>query len=352
MNYPQKIASQLTIQPSQVTAVITLLDEGNTIPFISRYRKEKTGSLDEEQIRNIHDLLEKQRAMDERRQTILKAITEQGKLTPALEAEINAAESMTKLEDLYLPYKKKRRTRAMIAREKGLEPLSEFILAQLRTRQTAAEIAGPFITDDVPTVEDAFNGARDIIAEIISEKAEVRQLLRQKTLKWSPVECKKIKTAKDEKGVYKIYYEYQGKIDRLRPHQILAINRGEAEKVLRVKIDVLERDWMLAIRSQFRPDRRSPLAEQMQFAMEDAAQRLLIPAIERDVRRTLTEMAEAHAIQVFADNFRGLLKQPPLAGHTILAIDPAYRTGCKVAVMDATSKVLDTTAIYPHQPQR
>jgi protein Tex len=352
MNYPDKIAQQINVQPLQVTAVIALLDEGNTIPFISRYRKEKTGSLNEEQIREIADQVEKLRALDGRRHTILASISDQGKLTPALAAKINAAETMTRLEDLYLPYKPKRRTRAMIAREKGLEPLAEFIMAQVHTRQTAEEIAAPFITDDVPNAEEALSGARDIIAEIISENAGVRELLREKALQWSPIECAKIKDSVDEKEVYKLYYAYQGRIDRLRPHQILAINRGEAEKVLRVKINVLERDWLLAIRSQFRPDRRSSLADQLQMAMEDASHRLLVPAIERDIRRTLTEHAEAHAIQVFADNLRGLLNQPPLAGHTVLAIDPAYRTGCKIAVVDATSKVLQTTAIYPHQPQR
>ena len=352
MSYADQIASQLKLRPFQVTAVITLLDEGNTIPFISRYRKEKTDSLDEEQIRTICEQVEKLRALDERRTTILSSITEQGKLTPALEADILAADTMTRLEDLYLPYKPKRRTRAMMAREKGLEPLAEFILTQLLTRQTVDEVAAPFITEEVPTVEEALAGARDIIAEIISDNAAVRHLLREKALQWAGVECKKIEEAVDEKGVYKIYYEYNGRVDRLRPHQVLALNRGEAEKILRVKLDIPERDWILAIRSQFRPDRHSPLAEQMQLAMEDAAKRLLVPAIERDVRRTLTEKAEAHAIKVFADNMRGLLSQPPLAGHTVLAIDPAFRTGCKIAVIGATGKVLDHTAIFPHQPQK
>ncbi|MFQ5435584.1 MAG: Tex family protein [Anaerolineae bacterium] len=352
MSYAKQIASQMKLQPFQVTAVIDLLDDGNTIPFISRYRKEKTGSLDEEQIRAISDQVQKLRALDERRQTILNSITEQGKLTPELEADILAAGTMTRLEDLYLPYKPKRRTRATMAREKGLEPLAEFILAQLHTQQTAEEVAAPFVTEDVPTVAEALAGARDIIAEIISDHAAVRHLLREKALKWSTVHSKKIDDAVDTKGVYKIYYAYEGRVDRLRPHQVLALNRGEAEKILRVKIDIPERDWILAVRSQFRPDRRSPLAEQLQLAMDDAAHRLLVPAIERDIRRTLTEKAEAHAIKVFADNLRGLLNQPPLAGHTVLAIDPAYRTGCKLAVIDATGKVLDSTAIYPHKPQK
>ncbi|GJM40860.1 MAG: RNA-binding transcriptional accessory protein [Ardenticatenaceae bacterium] len=352
MNYETKIAKQISVKTGQVTAVINLIDDGNTIPFIARYRKEATGSLDEEQIREISDRLAKLRVLDERRGTILESIANQEKLTPELEATINAATTLTQLEDLYLPYKPKRRTRAMMAREKGLEPLAQFILAQLVSRQTAVQIATPFINEEVSTTEEALAGARDIVAELMSDTPQVRQLLREKTFQFGQIQSEKIKKAVDERTVYKLYYDFTLRIDRVRPHQILALNRGEAEKILRVGIDIAERDWILAIRSQFRPDRRSPLAEQLQLAMEDAAKRLLIPAIERDVRRTLTEQAEAHAIQVFADNMRGLLNQPPLAGHTVMGIDPAYRTGCKVAVVDATGKVLETTAIYPHQPQK
>ena len=351
MPYAQQIASRINVKPSQVTAVITLLDDGNTIPFISRYRKEATGSLDEEQIRQINDHIGKLRALDERRNTILDSIKSQEKLTPQLENSIKSAGTMTELEDLYLPYKPKRRTRAMIAREKGLEPLAEFILGQLLSRQTAVQIAAPFVNEDVPTVEDALAGARDIVAETMSDTPLVRQTLRDKALKFGLLRSKKIKKANDERSVYKLYYDFEFRIERLRPHQILAMNRGEAEKILRVNIDIAERDWILAIRTSFRPDRRSPLAPQLQQAMEDAAKRLLVPAIERDVRRSLSEQAENHAIQVFADNMRGLLNQPPLAGYTVMGIDPAYRTGCKVAVVDATGKVLDTTAVYPHQPQ-
>lgn len=351
MDYAKKIASNLTIKPSQVTAVITLLDDGNTIPFISRYRKEATGSLDEEQIRQIEDQVNKLRALDDRRGTILESIASQEKLTPELETAIRAATTMTELEDLYQPYKPKRRTRATMAREKGLEPLAELILGQLLSRQTAVQIATPFLNDDVPTPDDALAGARDIVAEQISDTPLVRQTLRDKAFQFGLLRSEKIKNAVDEKTVYKLYYEFELRIDRLRPHQILAINRGEAEKILRVSVDIAERDWILAIRTSYRPDRRSPLAEQLQLAMEDAAKRLLVPAIERDVRRSLSEQAEAHAIQVFADNMRGLLNQPPLAGHTVMGLDPAYRTGCKVAVVDATGKVLATTAVYPHQPQ-
>ncbi|MFQ5399141.1 MAG: Tex family protein [Anaerolineae bacterium] len=352
MRYTNQIATELKLRPSPVTAVIELLDSGNTIPFIARYRKEITGSLDEEQIRQIAARLDKLRALDDRRQTILKAIAGQEKLTPELEAQIAAAETMTALEDLYRPYKPKRRTRATAAREKGLEPLAGLIIGQLLTKQTAVEIAAPFVTADVPTPEDALAGARDIVAEAISDHADVRQRVRQKALQYGLLQSQKIDNAQDERGVYRLYYEYEQRVNRLKPHQILAINRGEAEKILRVKVEIAERDWLIPVRQVFRPDRRSPLAQQLQLAIEDAAQRLLLPAIERDVRRHLTEQAEAHAIQVFAQNLRGLLSQPPLAGQTVLAIDPGYRTGCKVAVIDPTGKVLDTTSIYPHQPQK
>ncbi len=351
MNYEKSIAQNLNVKPSQVTAVITLLDDGNTIPFIARYRKEATGSLDEEQIRQIEDQINRLRALDERRSTVLESIASQEKLTPELEAAIKAATTLTELEDLYQPYKPKRRTRATMAREKGLEPLAELIVGQLLSRQTAVQIATPFINDEVPTAEDALAGARDIVAEQISDTPQVRQVLRDKAFQFGLLRSEKIKDAVDERAVYKLYYEFELRIDRLRPHQILAVNRGETEKILRVSVDIAERDWILAVRTSFRPDRRSPLAEQLQLALEDAAKRLLVPAIERDVRRTLSEQAERHAIQVFAENMRGLLTQPPLAGHTVMGIDPAYRTGCKVAVVDATGKVLETTTIYPHQPQ-
>ena len=280
MTYAKTIAAELDVKPSHVTAVITLLDDGNTIPFIARYRKEATGSLDEEQIRQINDQLNKLRALDERRNTILESIASQEKLAPELEAAIQTATTMTELEDLYQPYKPKRRTRASVAREKGLEPLAELILRQPLSRQTAVQIAAPFVNEEVPTAEDALAGARDIVAETISDTPLVRQTLRDKTFQFGLLRSQKIKDANDERTVYKLYYDFELRIDRLRPHQILAINRGEVEKILRVSVDVAERDWILAIRTSYRHDRRSPLAEQLQLAMEDAAKRLLVPAIE------------------------------------------------------------------------
>jgi uncharacterized protein len=327
------------------------MDGGNTLPFIARYRKEMTGSLDEEQLRDISELLSRLRALDDRRETILAAIAAQEKLTPELEAQIRAAETLTALEDLYQPYKKKRSTRASVAREKGLEPLAQLILDQPQTRQTAEQLAARFITGELETAEEALAGARDIAAETIADHAGVRSLTREKALQFATLQVGRIKDAADDKRRYELYYEYAQRVDRVRPHQVLAINRGEAEKILRIKIDISEGDWLLAMRTAFRPDRRSPLREQLELAMEDAAARLLLPAIERDVRRTLTEQAETHAIAVFAKNLRGLLGQPPLAGHTVIALDPAYRTGCKVAVLDETGKLLATETIYPHAPQ-
>ena len=352
MNHAQKIAAQLNLHPEQVTATVELLDAGNTLPFIARYRKEVTSGLDEEQLRQLSALLNRLRALDERRQTIVATIEAQGKLTPELRQQLLAAETRTELEDLYQPYKPKRRTRASVAREKGLQGLADLILRQEPTSQTIAQIAAPFLTDQVPTVAGALAGARDVVAETISDHPEVRRFTREKALQWGLLRCQKVEDADDPRGTYQVYYEFKYRVDRLRPHQILAINRGETEKVLRAHVDVAERDWQTAVNLHFRPNRDCPLAEQLVLAADDGAQRLLLPTIERDVRRLLTEEAEGHAIAVFADNLRALLNQPPLAGHTIAGIDPGYRTGCKVAIVDPTGKVLDTATIYPHAPQQ
>ncbi len=352
MTYATSIAKEINIRPEQAQAAIDLLDAGNTIPFISRYRKEATGVLDEEQLRQVAELLEKKRAMDERRTTILASIEAQGKLTDELKAQIDGAETLTQLEDLYQPYKPKRRTRAMIAKERGLETLADYIVAQRRTNESLEALAKPFLSEAVPTVEDAYAGARDIVAEMISDHATVRSQTREKALQWGTLRCDKTDEAEDPKKVYELYYAFEGRIDRLRPHQILAVDRGEKEKVLRVKVVVDERDWQGAMAYGFRVDMRSPLAEQMQLAMVDAAERLLLPAIERDVRRALTEKAGLHAIGVFATNLRALLSQPPLTGRVVLGLDPGFRTGCKVAVVDPTGKVLSTGVIYPHEPQK
>jgi protein Tex len=350
--YAPGLARQLKLRPSQVTAVIDLLDAGNSIPFVARYRQEATGGVDEEQLRQIQDGLARLRALDERRAVVIRAIEEQGQLTADLSAQIQAADSLTVLEDLYQPYKPKRRTRASIAREQGLQPLADLILNQPLRGADPETAAQPFCSADRPTPADALAGARDIVAEIISDSPEIRGAVRIQALRWGVLKAEKIEKAEDPRRLYALYYEFALRLDRLRPHQLLALNRGETEKVLRLRLELTERDWLTAVHRQFRPHSHSAWAEQLQLAIADAAQRLLLPAIERDVRRVLTEEAETHAIGVFAANLRALLGQPPLAGYTVLGIDPGLRTGCKLAVVDATGKLLDTGAIYPHQPQK
>lgn len=350
MTHSEQISSQLKVKPSQVTAVISLLDDGNTVPFIARYRKEMTGSLDDEQIRIIADELVRLRALDERRAVILTSIEQQGKLTDELRESLKAALTMTALEDLYAPFKKKRHTRAMAAREKGLEPLAELIIQQ-PINGSPEKIAEKFLNDQMTDVSEALQGARDIVSEKISDNAKVRAAVREKALRFSKMRVEKIKDAVDEKAVYQSYYDFETRVDRLQPHQTLAIMRGEKEGILRVHIDVPERDWLDGIQTEFEQDILSPFADQLALAIQDSAERLLLPAIERDVRREKGESADNHAIQVFSNNLRALLGQPPLAHHTILGIDPGFRTGCKVAVVDATGKLLDTGTIYPHEPK-
>ncbi len=352
MTYSDIIASQLKVKPSQVQATINLLDEGNTVPFIARYRKEMTGTLDDEQVRIVADEMVRLRAIDERRTAILKSIEEQGKLTEELKTSIDAAVTLTALEDLYAPYKPKRRTRAMVAREKGLQGLADIILSQLCTDRPIEDIVSEsYLNEQVPSVEEALQGARDIVAETISDNANVRQSTREKALKFARVTADKVEDAVDEKRVYESYYSFEGRVDRLQPHQVLALNRGEKEGVLKVRVIVDERDWRSSIYDEFEEDLFSPFSDQLTLSIMDAADRLLLPAIERDVRRELSEKADGHAINVFATNLRALLSLPPLAGQTVLGIDPGIRTGCKVAVVDPTGKLLDTGTIYPHQPK-
>jgi uncharacterized protein len=351
-SHSEFIARKLNVRPNQVEAAIRLLDEGNTVPFISRYRKEMTGTLDDEQVRIIADGLARLRALDERRLTILASIEEQGRLTDELRQVIHAAATLTALEDLYAPYKPRRRTRASIAREKGLEGLAGHILKQTLTRRSMDDIVKEFyLSDQVPTVEEALQGARDIVAETISDHAGVRQATREKALKFAVLTAEKIATAEDGKRLYESYYAFECRVDRLQPHQILALNRGEKENMLKIHLQVAERDWCTAVESNFKADILSPFVDELILAENDAAERLLLPAIERDVRRELAEKAGGHAINVFATNLRALFGVPPLAGHVTLGIDPGFRTGSKVAVVDPTGKLLDTATIYPHEPK-
>ena len=352
MTHADIIAKLLNVRSAQVQATVALLDEGNTVPFISRYRKEMTGTLDDEQVRQVADEISRLRAMDERRAAILKSIEEQGKLTDELRTVIENAETLTALDDLYAPYRPKRSTRASIAREKGLEGLAEHILKQTVTRRAIEDLVREsYLNEQVTSVEEALQGARDIAAETISDNANVRQATREKALKFAMLYAEKMADAADEKRTYETYYNFSGRVDRLQPHQILAINRGEKENILRVRVEVVEKDWRPAVEAEFQEDILSPFSDEMTIAIQDAADRLLLPAIERDARRALSEKADGHAINVFADNLHALLNTPPLAGQTVLGLDPGFRTGCKFAVVDPTGKLLDTGAIYPHEPK-
>lgn len=350
-SYDTKIARLLNLKPPQVAATIALLDAGNTVPFIARYRKEATLNLDDFLIRQIAETVVRLRAVDDRRATVRASIAEQGQLTAELTRQLEQAETITELEDLYAPYKPRRRTRALAARERGLQPLADLMLAQA-SRPTPAQAAEKYLSAEVPTVADALAGARDIVAETISEDARVRGRLRERALQYSTLSSKRVKDSVDDKATYATYYEFSSAVKYLKPYQVLAINRGQTEKILRVSVDIAERDWRDSIEAIYRPQRASAFADQLAEAIDDAASRLLLPAIERDVRRTLSESAEAHAIDVFADNLRGLLTQSPLSGQVVMGVDPAYRTGCKVAVVDAFGKLLATAVIYPHEPQR
>ena len=344
-----KLAEELEVKKWQVDAAVELFDEGNTVPFVARYRKEKTGSLDDAQLRRLHERLTYLRNLEERKEQVISAIEEQGKLTPELKAGILEAETMVAVEDLYRPYKPKRRTRATIAKEKGLEPFAEYILSQ-RAKEPLEKEAEKYISakKGVAAALEAIEGARDIIAEMISDEAQYRTRIRELTMKKGTI----VSVAKDgeAESVYKMYYDFSAAVSRLSGHQILAINRGEKEKYLTVKLGAPE-DEVLRYLERKVIRRDNPYTTQvLKEAVADSYERLIAPAIEREVRNELTEKAEEGAIFVFAKNLRQLLMQPPVAGKTVLGWDPAFRTGCKLAVVDATGKVLDTAVIYPTAP--
>lgn len=351
MDITRKIAEELGIKPSQVDAAVKLIDEGCTIPFIARYRKEVTGSLDDEQLRNLDERLRYLRNLEDRKTQVLSSIEEQGKLTDELKEQIVAAETMVLVEDLYRPYKQKRRTRATIAKEKGLEPLAEYIMAQNAEADLTVE-AAKYISEEegkeVKSAEEAIAGALDIIAEQISDVADYRTYIREITMK----EGKLIVTAKDEKAesVYENYYDYNEALATIPGHRILAINRGESEKFLTVKVEAPVDRVLRYLEKQIIVKDNPYTTDSLKAVIEDAYNRLIAPAIEREIRSSLTENAEAGAIKVFGKNLEQLLLQPPIAGKTVLGWDPAFRTGCKLAVVDPTGKVLDTKVIYPTEP--
>lgn len=347
------ISKSLNFSSKQVQTVAGLIEEGATIPFLARYRQEVTGGLDEEQLRAIRDALDFQKTLASRKETILKSIKEQEKLTPELEAQIIACTDLAVLEDLYLPYKQKRKTRGDKAKEKGLEPLAELIWKQEINEGNPDDFAKEYINEEkeVLTLEDAYKGALDIVAEWINENLEVREQLRDIFLKHSSIKTKKNPTVK-ERTNFEDYYDFSAKVDRLKPHQILAINRGERENILFVSTEVWEERTLETIDDIVITNDMSIFTEHIQDAVEDAFKRLLSPSLERELRNVLTDRADEHAIETFATNLGNLLMQPPLDKKIVLGLDPAYRTGCKLAVVDETGKYLDGTTIYPTPPQK
>ena len=355
MDIMKKITEELKVQKWQVEAAVKLIDEGNTIPFISRYRKEATGSLDDEQLRNLHERLTYLRNLEEKKEQVLHSIEEQGQLTDELKEKILAAETLVVVEDLYRPYRPKRKTRASVAKEKGLGGLAEYILKQDAAAPLSEE-AGKYVSDEtvpeekrVNSVEEALQGAKDILAESISDEAEHRLYIRNATMEEGSITS----TAKDEKAesVYEMYYNFEEPVKKIAGHRVLALNRGENEKVLTVKVNAPVERIIRYLEKKIITSDNTYTTPVLQEVVQDAYDRLIAPAIEREVRNELTERAEDGAINVFGKNLEQLLMQPPIAGRVVLGWDPAFRTGCKLAVVDATGKVLDTKVVYPTAPQ-
>ncbi len=350
MDIIKLLQEELQIGYKQAEAAVQLIDEGNTIPFIARYRKEVTGSLNDEVLRNLDERLRYLRSLEEKKNQVLSSIRDQEKLTPALEKQIQEAMTMVALEDLYRPYRPKRRTRAMIAKERGLEPLADLILAQ-QVKEPLETLAERYVSEaqEVPTAADAIAGAKDIIAERISDQADYRTYIRRVTTEQGMIRSQ----AKDEKteSVYEMYYQYEEPVKKCAGHRVLALNRGEKEKILTVKVDAPEETILRYLEKQIITRDNPYTTPVLREVAADSYRRLIAPAIEREIRSALTENAEAGAIKVFGKNLKQLLMQPPVAGRVVLGWDPAFRTGCKLAVVDATGKVLDTTVIYPTAPQ-
>lgn len=348
MDILKKLREEFGITQSQAENTVRLLDEGNTVPFIARYRKEMTGSLDDQIIRQLSERLTALRNLEDRRTQVRTAIAEQGRLTDALAAKLDAAQTQTEIEDIYRPFRPKRRTRASIAKEKGLQPLADMIWGQ-KLIGTPEEAAKAFVDSGqgVDTVLDAINGAMDILAEQISDDADLRKLLREETIKCGAIVSKK---TKDEPSVYEMYYDYREPLKKAAGHRVLAMNRGEKEGFLSVKIEGEEEKLLQRMEKRL-IRRSSDTADILREIIADSYKRLIAPSLEREIRNDLTEQAEEAAIGVFRENLRQLLLQPPISGKVVLALDPAYRTGCKIAVIDATGKPLETTVVYPTPPQ-
>lgn len=348
MDINKKLAEELNVKVSQVEAAVGLIDEGCTIPFIARYRKEVTGSMNDEVLRNLDERLKYLRNLEDRKEAVISSIEEQGKLTDELKAQILQAETMVLVEDLYRPYKQKKRTRATIAKEKGLEPLADYIMEQNAAEPVEQNAAGYVNDDTVKSVKDAIDGAKDIIAERISDVADYRTYIRDITMKEGTL----VTAAKDEKAesVYEMYYEFSEPLSRIAGHRVLAINRGEDEKFLTVKIEAPEDRILRYLEKKTLTGENEFTTPVITEAIADSYSRLIAPAIEREIRSSLTDDAQEGAIKVFGKNLHQLLMQPPIAGRVVLGWDPAFRTGCKLAVVDPTGKVLDTKVIYPTEP--
>ena len=341
------VAKELGLRKDYTENVISLLDDGNTVPFIARYRKEMHGSMDDQMIRTLADRVQYLRNLEQRKSEVISSITEQGKLTEKLKEQIDMASTLAEVEDLYRPYKQKRRTRATIAKEKGLEPLAELILAGGEGKNLT-DLAADFINEEkeVLSVEDALAGANDIIAETLSDNAEIRRLLKELINKRGFISSK---SATEEDSVYRQYYEFREPVHKIQSHRILAINRGEKEKFLKVSVDVDEGEALRIILNRL-PENEAEYNAFLKATAEDAYNRLIFPSVEREIRSNLTEMASEQAIKMFGSNLKPLLMQPPVKDRVTLGFDPAYRTGCKIAVVDGTGKVLDTTVVYPTPP--
>ncbi len=345
----EKLIQEFGLKPFQVEKVIKLIDEGNTIPFIARYRKEATGQMSDEQLRDMFERLTYLRNLEKRKEEVIRLIDEQGKLTEELQAEIEKAETMTEVEDLYRPYKQKKRTRATIAKEKGLEPLALLIFAQEPISTPLEDEASKYLNEEkgVTTPEEALQGASDIIAEMISDEAEYRKKIRSLIYRVGLIVTK---AAKEEKSVYDMYYDYQEPVSKIPSHRILAINRGENEEFLKVKIDGTDEEIISYLNKKVIKD-NSPFEDFLKVTVEDSYKRLIKSSVENEVRNELTEKADEQAIKVFGQNAKKLLLQPPLKDLVVMGFDPAYRTGCKIAVISETGKLLDTTTVYPTEPQ-
>ncbi|MBY0199529.1 Tex family protein [Priestia megaterium] len=348
----QRVSKEVEISQKQVQNVISLVEDGNTVPFIARYRKEQTGALDEVQIRNILDSWNYLMNLEERKEEVLRLIEEQGKLTEELAAQIHQAKKLQQVEDLYRPFKQKRRTKATVAKEKGLEPLAQWLLSF--PRSDVKNEAKTYINEEagVQSSEEAIQGALDIVAEQISDEASYRQWIRTTTVKDGIIVTSVKDPEKDEKNIYEMYYEYTEAVKRIVPHRILAMNRGEKDGILKVSIDAPTDRILSYLHKQVIKKRDSSAESYIISAIEDAYKRLIEPSIEREIRKELSEKAEERAIHIFSENLRKLLLQPPLKGKVVLGVDPAFRTGCKLAVVDETGKVLKIEVIYPHPPVR